>query len=101
MQGKQMQSNEQPFACPVDCPNRKGKHLGKGYSYLFAILLTFLLVWQSSSLSFNKGEGWVFKTKEIPMVVLLPWIFLIGGALGINTDPIAEKLSDFLSKSSD
>lgn len=81
--------------CPIDCPNRMSK-LGKGYSYLFSIILTALLVWQSCEIKYAKGLGWELKTKDVPIALLIPSLFLIAGALGVNTDPIAKKLTTFL-----
>ncbi len=83
--------------CPTDCPNR-GTRLGKGYSFLFSIALTVLLVWQSVDIKYSSQGGLEVKTRDIPLGILLPSFLLIAGALGINTDPIAEKLGSFLSK---
>lgn len=87
----------EPFKCPMDCPNRESD-IGKGYSYLFSILLTSLLVWQSFDVKYSKANDWELKTKEVPIALLVPCLFFIAGALGINTDPIAKKVTDILDK---
>jgi hypothetical protein len=83
--------------CPIDCPNRMSR-LGKGYSFLFSVALTVLLVWQSVDVKYSSQGGLEVKTRDIPLGILLPSFLLIAGALGINTDPIAQKLGSFLSK---
>lgn len=87
----------QPFKCPMDCPNRESD-IGKGYSYLFSILLTCLLAWQSVDVKYSKTQGWEAKTKDVPIALLIPCLFLIAGALGINTDPLAKKVTAILDK---
>lgn len=85
------------FVCPSECPH-KGSRIGKGYSYLFATVLTALLAWHSFTVKYTKNDGLEVQTKDIPTGLLVGYIFLVGGALGINTDPIAEKLGNLLSK---
>lgn len=84
--------------CPLTCPNRQIKQLGKGYSFLFSLAVTALLVWQSVNIKYNKNEGWQLESKEVPLALLIPCAFLIAGALGINTDPLAQTLGKILSK---
>lgn len=83
--------------CPLTCPNRMSR-LGKGYSFLFSIALTALLAWQSCDLKYSKADGWELKTRDVPLALLLPCLLLIAGALGINTDPIAQKMGSVLTK---
>lgn len=83
--------------CPINCPNRMTR-LGKGYTFLFCTALTGLLAWQSCSIKYNRGEGLEFQTKEVPLTILVPCLFLIAGAAGINTDAIAKTLGDWLSR---
>lgn len=83
--------------CPLDCPNRSTK-LGKGYSFLFAIALTALLAWQSCDVKYTKADGLELKTRDTPIGLLMASFFLIAGSLGMNTDPIAERLGKLLSK---
>lgn len=85
------------FVCPVECPHKINR-IGKGYSYLFATVLTALLAWHSFNVKYSKANGLEVETKDIPTGLLVGYIFLVGGALGINTDPLAEKLGKFLSK---
>lgn len=84
--------------CPMNCPNRKQQQLGKGYSFLFALALTGLLTISSFDFRYSRDKGWEVSTRDIPLLVLIPSLFLIAGALGINTDPIAERLGAILSK---
>lgn len=90
--------NNKEFYCPATCPNRMTK-LGKGYSFLFSLALTLLLAWQSVNVEYSKTEGWRVKTRDVPLALLLPSMLLIAGALGINTDPIAQKLGSVLMDS--
>ncbi|WP_143755419.1 hypothetical protein [Gloeocapsopsis sp. IPPAS B-1203] len=91
-----MNSNKD-LHCPVDCPNRMSR-LGKGYSFLFSIALTVLLVWQSCDVKYSDQTGLEIKTRDVPLAILVPSFLLIAGALGINTDPIAQKLGNILTK---
>lgn len=83
--------------CPVDCPNRMSR-LGKGYSFLFSIALTVLMVWQSCDVKYSAQSGLEVKTRDVPLAILVPSFFLIAGALGLNTDPLAQALGRFLGK---
>ena len=86
------------FICPIDCPNRREKQLGKGYSFLFAIALTALLGFSGLNLKYSRESGVEVSSRDIPLVLLLPGVFLIAGALGINTDPLAQLLGAFLDR---
>ena len=86
------------FNCPMDCPNRREKQLGKGYSFLFAIALTVLLGLSGFELRYSRDKGVEASSRDIPLVILIPGVFLIAGALGINTDPIARVLGAFLDR---
>lgn len=85
------------FNCPTDCPNRREKQLGKGYSFLFSLAITGLLAWQSINIKYTRAQGWELQSKEVPIALLIPCALLIAGALGINTDPLAQKLGSILS----
>lgn len=82
----------------MNCPNRREKHLGKGYSFLFAIALTGLLGFSSLEFKYSRDKGVEVSSRDIPLVILIPGVFLIAGALGINTDPIAALLGAFLDR---
>lgn len=84
------------FDCPMNCPNRMTR-LGKGYSFLFSIVITALLVWQSCDFRYTKSSGIEVKSRDVPLAILLPSMLLIAGALGINTDPIAQKIGTVLT----
>ena len=84
--------------CPLTCPNRQIKQLGKGYSFLFSLAVTALLAWQSVDVKYTRNDGWQLASKEVPIALLIPCALLIAGALGINTDPLAQKLGSILSK---
>jgi len=88
--------NNKEFYCPATCPNRMTR-LSKGYCFLFSISITALLAWQSIDLQYTKGNGLELKTRDVPLALLLPSMLLIAGALGINTDPIAQKLGAALT----
>lgn len=88
--------NNKEFSCPATCPNRMTR-LGKGYSFLFSIALTALLAWQSVDVKYSKADGLELKTRDVPLALLLPSLILIAGALGINTDPIAQKFGGLLT----
>jgi hypothetical protein len=92
-----MDKNLSENYCPATCPNRMSR-LGKGYSFLFSIALTVLLAWQSCDVMYSRSKGLEVKTRDIPMAIFLPSFFLIAGALGLNTDPIAQTLGRFLSR---
>lgn len=83
-----------PPGCET-CPNRKTT-LGKGYSYLFAILLTALLGWSSITFKYTRSEGLEITTRDLPTHILIGYLFLVGGSLGLNTDKIAESLGSVL-----
>lgn len=85
------------FDCPTDCPNRMSR-LGKGYSFLFSIALTVLVAWQSCDVKYSDQRGLEIQTRDVPLAILVPSFFLIAGALGLNTDPLAQALGRFLSK---
>lgn len=86
------------FICPENCPNRREKQLGKGYSFLFAIALTALLGFSGLEFKYSREKGVEVSSRDIPPLVLIPGVFLIAGALGINTDPIAQLLGAFLDR---
>jgi hypothetical protein len=86
------------FNCPIACPNRREKQLGKGYSFLFAIALTGLLGFSSLEFKYSRDRGVEVSSRDIPLVILIPGVFLIAGALGINTDPLAQLLGAFLDR---
>ena len=90
-----MDNNHKEFYCPMTCPNRMSR-LGKGYSFLFSLALTALLAWQSVDLKYSRIDGLEIKTRDVPLALLLPSLILIAGALGINTDPIAQKFGGLL-----
>lgn len=89
--------SEPPFDCPINCPNRQIKQLGKGYSFLFSLAVTGLLAWQSVDIKYTRASGWELSTKEVPIALLIPCCLLIAGALGLNTDSMAQKVGAVLS----
>lgn len=89
---------QQPTDCPIpNCPNRTKTNLGKGYSYLFALALTGLLVWQSASIGYDREKGWSLATKDLPLTLLIPVLVLIGTALGLPTDTLASSVGKVLT----
>lgn len=93
--------SENESQCPLTCPNRQIKQIGKGYSFLFSLAVTALLAWQSVDVKYTRNGGWELESKEVPIALLIPCALLIAGALGINTDPLAQKLGSILSSKND
>ncbi|MBW4675929.1 MAG: hypothetical protein KME52_18480 [Desmonostoc geniculatum HA4340-LM1] len=83
-------------------PTPKDSRLGKGYSYLFAVVLTGLLVGQSVdiSLKFNNSgfERFAIASRELNAQIFYPCVALIAAILGLPTDTIALALGHFLTK---
>lgn len=81
---------EQPPECPLDCPNRQRENAqsGKAAAYVFALIASLFLSWQCVS---SDRQG-----KEVPVLVWMPCLLLIGGALGVQID--AASLSQFLKR---
>lgn len=92
-----MPEKEKLINCAMDCPNRKTS-LGKGYAYLFAIAVTALLCWQSVDVKYTKSDGLEWQTKEVPVHLLVGYLFLVGSSLGFNTDALAVALGNALSQ---
>lgn len=83
--------NEPEINCPVDCPNRKPDNnvqRGKWGAYLFALVVSAFLGYQCLA-SDRKGQ-------DIPVLVWMPSLILIGGALGVQID--AGALGKLLGK---
>ncbi|MBH8566742.1 hypothetical protein I8748_32100 [Nostoc sp. CENA67] len=81
---------------------KEDSRIGKGYSYLFASVLTALLVGQTIDISFKTDKSGDFaitlQTREINLQIFYPCVGLIAGILGLPTDAIALSLGKFLSK---
>jgi hypothetical protein len=88
--------NQEPPLCPTDCPNRTQKQLGKGYSYLFVIVMTGFLASQAVSLKAS-NERWEINLSPIPTPIYITGVGLIASALGLNTDKLAAVLGAALS----
>lgn len=85
----------------LDCPICKGNStlaIGKGYSYLFAVVMVAFLFLQSIEFHSSKERGFEVNSRDVPLGLTIFSGLLICGALGINTDPIAEKIGHLLSK---
>jgi len=82
--------SELPPECPLHCPNRKQADAssGKATAYVFALIASLFLGWQCVS---SDRQG-----KEVPVLVWMPCLLLIGGALGVQIDP--SSLSGLLKK---
>lgn len=70
--------------CPEDCPNRKPDEAtatarGKFASYFFALIVTGFLSFQC--LSYERRD------EPVPVLLWMPALLLIGGALGVNIEP--------------
>lgn len=58
--------------------------IGKGNSLFYALVVGAFLTWNTISWSYNKEDGWQFKSKEVPLAIVTPCLVLMGVALGIN-----------------
>jgi hypothetical protein len=75
--------------------------IGKGYSYLFASMLTLFVTLQSFNFSVDNSEEKLqvkLSIKEVPIHVFIPSISVIAAILGLNTDAIALSIGKFLSQ---
>jgi hypothetical protein len=75
--------------------------IGKGYSYLFALALTFLLAGQSVSISFQAEKNsfqFAIATRELNPQIFYPCVMLIAAILGIPTDALALAFGKLLAK---
>ncbi|MEH2384893.1 MAG: hypothetical protein V7K14_03675 [Nostoc sp.] len=81
-------------------PPPKQSRLGTGYSYLFASILTALLVGQSTDIAYKKvvGSGYELSvaTRELDPKIFYPCILAIFTVLGFPTDGIALAVGSFL-----
>lgn len=71
-------------SCPIDCPNRKTTRdmvSGKIAAYIFAFICCGFLGFQAKS--------YHDKDKELPLIVWVPCLTVIGTALGVNVQPEA------------
>lgn len=84
--------------CPIACPNRKQQQMGKGYSFLFAITVTIIIGLSGLDMKYSKSQGWEVSSKDLSPWLLIGGSFLIAGALGINTDPLAQTIGAILSR---
>lgn len=86
----------------MESSREKTATIGKGYSYLFAIALTFFVALQSIEASFSsEGDAVKIKiaTREVNTQIFFPCVALIATILGVNTDSIALAFGQFLSPS--
>lgn len=58
--------------------------IGKANSLFYALIVAGFLTWNTVSWSYNKEDGWNFKSKEVPLAIVTPCLVLMGVALGIN-----------------
>lgn len=88
--------DKEPHSCPLDCPNRNPKQMGKGYSYLFAIALTTFLGFQAIHFKAD-SDHWEISLSPVPVQIWIPGVTLIASVLGLDTDKLAEALGVLLS----
>ncbi|WP_414755581.1 hypothetical protein [Anabaena sp. CCY 9910] len=83
-------------------PPPKDSRIGKGYSYLFAIALTAILVSQSIGIKFQTNSKREFnisiESRELNAQLFTAGVGLIATILGLPTDAIALAIGKFLSK---
>ncbi|MHC5825352.1 MAG: hypothetical protein ACYT04_58260 [Nostoc sp.] len=81
-------------------PPPKQSRLGTGYSYLFASVLTALLVGQSTDIAYKKvvGSGYELSvaTRELDPKIFYPCIVVIASIIGLPTDAIALAVGQIL-----
>ncbi|MBN3875191.1 hypothetical protein [Nostoc sp. JL23] len=86
-------------------PPKNDSRLGKGYSYLFALLLIAVLASQLVNLQLKTNRAgefeWAVSTREISVQIFYPCVLLIAGILGLPTDAIALAFGQFLTKGRD
>lgn len=68
--------------------------IGKANSLFYALLVAGFLTWNTISWSYNKEEGWSFKSKEVPLAIVTPCLVLMGVALGINLSGAFKAIAD-------
>ena len=82
-------------------PPKNDSRLGKGYSYLFALALTTVIVSQSININFKtnyKGDFEIaIATRELNTQIFIPCVILIAGILGLPTDAIALAFGKILT----
>ncbi len=76
--------------------------IGKGYSYLFAAILTALITSQTISIEFktDKSGDYHFSvaSKDLNVQLFTAGVGIIATILGLPTDAIAIAIGSFLSK---
>jgi hypothetical protein len=86
-------------------PQPKDSRIGKGYSYLMAIALTFLIAWQSVDIRLTTNSKQEFQvsvaSRELNAQFFTAAVGLIATILGLPTDAIALALGRFLSDEKD
>lgn len=68
--------------------------IGRGNSLFYALIVAGFLTWNTVSWSYNKEEGWQFKSKEVPLAIVTPCLALMGVALGINLGGFYKAIAD-------
>ncbi|MCC5644758.1 hypothetical protein LC607_17795 [Nostoc sp. CHAB 5824] len=83
-------------------PAPKDSPIGKGISYLFALVLTTVIASQSVNLQFKINRAgeyeWAIASRELNAQIFYPCVGLIAAILKLPTDTIALALGQFLSK---
>ncbi len=74
--------------------NKSHTSIGKGNSLFYALIVAVFLTWNTISWSYNKEEGWSFKSKEVPLAIVTPCLVLMGVALGINLSGAFKAITD-------
>ncbi|MBD2437353.1 hypothetical protein [Nostoc sp. FACHB-110] len=76
--------------------------IGKGYSYLFAAILTILIASQTISIEFktDKSGDYHFSvaSKDLNVQLFTAGVGIIATILGLPTDAIAIAIGSFLSR---
>lgn len=74
--------------------NKPSAKIGKANSLFYALIVAGFLTWNTISWSYNKEEGWSFKSKEVPLAIVTPCLVLMGVALGINLSGAFKAITD-------
>lgn len=68
--------------------------IGRGNSLFYALIVAGFLTWNTVSWSYEKNQGWQFKSKEVPLAIVTPCLVLMGVALGINLGGFYKAIAD-------
>lgn len=74
--------------------------IGKGNSLLYALIVSFVLGWQSVDIKRTRDEGWSFSSKPVPVEILTPCLVFMAVALGVNVGEAIASIAIAVSRNS-